>query len=365
MVASCYIEGLFLLTIYISCGVVKTSNFYIFWKYKANSSECVNEEKILKDVVHYPYRCHQSEHDKSSPMTVEECVAKIKCANKDIDMKTVAHCSNKEGIVCCLNTNQCTRQTINLEKKETCYFVDKKEFKRKGECHFPFIYNGKAHYQCTVAGNKDCRRWCSTLTDKSNVFKTDMWEYCDNKCPVKYSETCKKKGEFPMFIQESVEEKEKGHITPRRVERSETCRTTNTTTRVKNKYDGKYSDFSLINPKNCLFPFNYKGKWYTHCIALDDPLCRFWCSIKNDHGYHRKYGSQWAYCKESGCNLTTTDNHGERLSHDVLLDAGKKPKCTFGRRDDLQNHFYEWENKRFDYIESDDANYEFEDDDEK
>merc|ERR1712048_761912 len=75
------------------------------------------------------------------------------------------------------------------------------------------------------------------------------------------------------------------------------CRTTNTTTYFQGAA-GTVDQFTLFNPANCSFPFNYKGKWHRQCIAMDDPFCRFWCSTENDHGYHRRLGSKWAYCSQ-------------------------------------------------------------------
>ena len=76
-----------------------------------------------------------------------------------------------------------------------------------------------------------------------------------------------------------------------------TCKTEETETKYKDPKTRKWKPYVLKNPPNCSFPFNYKGRWRSECIGFDDPDCRLWCSVKNDFGYHRKHGSQWAWCK--------------------------------------------------------------------
>ena len=232
-------------------------------------------------------------------------------------------------------------------------------FHKKGKCHFPFIYKTVQYYHCTVTHDKDCHRWCATLVDKNNVYvkNSNQWKYCDNKCPVNYDETCKKRGEHPWFREEWYKENENTNPRPKTVEVSGTCGTLNTTTMVKSRFTDSFEDHHLINPGRCVFPFNYKGTWYDHCIAIDDPVCRFWCSIRNDHGYHRKYGSQWAYCKEAGCNMTMMDMSGHRKG------PFNEPPCYLQKHGgDPNNHWYEWEMPRHDYIESDDPNFKYDED---
>ena len=43
----------------------------------------------------------------------------------------------------------------------------------------------------------------------------------------------------------------------------------------------------------------------------------------NDHGYHRKKGSKWAYCNEVGCNMGKKELE--------YKDIG--PKCTLDNKE--------------------------------
>ena len=269
-------------------------------------------------------------------MNITKCVDNIPCKNKvDINYEEVAHCTTKEEMVCCIDTRQCgDMDNKDAKDQQTECFIERIMNRPIGKCKFPFIYRGKSHYKCTSKetpnGDKHCYRWCATLLNENNVYieNSGLWGYCSNKCDVNYDETCKKKRKhkkkkasrykgkhkkgkqdsrskkkqhqmLPRFKAEH--EKEKANPRPEKIEHQ--CFTRNTTTMVKNRFDGSYEEFTLINPGPCIFPFNYRGEWYSTCIAKDDLVCRLWCSVKNDHGYHRKKGSKWAYCREAGCNM--------------------------------------------------------------
>ena len=285
-------------------------------------------------------------------MNIEKCVENIPCKKKkDMKYDEVAHCTTEEEMVCCLNVDQCWDEK-NKNHMKKCNALKDTENKKNmllGKCHFPFIYDGKLHYKCTSKetpeGDNKCYRWCATLLNENNVYieNSGLWGYCSNQCEVNYDESCKKKRKhekkkssqkkgkqnlkekkkqdqvFPRFKEEHEKELEN----PRPEEKEHQCLTRNTTTTGKNKLDGTYQEFTLTDPGPCSFPFNYKGEWYSTCIAQDDPVCRFWCSVENDHGYHRKKGSKWAYCKEVGCNMNKTES-------EYKTDMG--PKCYLDKK---------------------------------
>jgi len=346
--------------------------FHVFWELKSNTSECLREGDVLKNVVNYPYLCYQTKYNNSNPMNIEKCVENIPCRNRTniINIKEVAHCKTKEEIVCCIEYEQCDDDNwyVNMKNETKCYGRQDTSSRKKGICQFPFIYHGESYYKCTTTGKRNCYRWCATLTDENNVYipNSGMWGYCNNDCDVNYDETCRKKSKhkkkasrykeknnsrqkrkqhqkFPRFKEEH--EKEKDNPRPEEIEHQ--CSTRNTTTFVINRFDGDTKEFTLVNPGKCSFPFNYKGTWYSNCIAEDDPLCRLWCSVKNDHGYHRKKGSKWAYCREVGCNMNKSEEEYTQIG----------PKCQLEKHGRAENHFFEWELTRIEYVESEDPNF--------
>ena len=121
-----------------------------------------------------------------------------------------------------------------------------------------------------------------------------------------------------------------------------TCRTKSWNSK---KRQGKSFD---IGNQKCALPFNYKGKWHRQCIAMDDPFCRgvslllslwcwdvsssmlrFWCSTENDHGYHRRLGSKWAYCSE-GCSIERDEKCSRKgQEHPPHFIAQEKPSFDY------------------------------------
>lgn len=60
--------------------------------------------------------------------------------------------------------------------------------RRQRQCIFPFKYNGACFTQCTVVGDEDGLRWCSTMTDRrgNHVPNQQEWGYC----PLQEHEEC-------------------------------------------------------------------------------------------------------------------------------------------------------------------------------
>ena len=321
-----------------------TQAFNVFWKFRSNSSKCFKEEELINLVLEHPTYCFQGVHNSSYPMTTKECVKNIKCnkKNEEIDYDAVPMCKTDKEMICCLNSFQCKFDIKELyyTKSDCRYLINRKaglynRYIEAGRCSFPFIYKNKTYNKCTVFTDNSCLRWCATLVDSNNMYieNSGLWGYCDLLCPVNYEETCRDKKKVPMFH---------GEFNPnfKAFQRStKTCGTQNTTTIINSKDGGPGEDFTLYNPGNCSFPFNYRGVWYSTCITKDDPLCRYWCSVRNDHGYHRKLGSKWAYCNK---------------------DCPKQPKrmndCKKGK---LKNHFYQDEFATYVYLENEDPNFIF------
>ena len=110
--------------------------------------------------------------------------------------------------------------------------------------------------------------------DGEYIDKSKFFGYCSNTCKVNYTESCLtshsgSKELKPRFYKEF----QKSPTIPPKEPAGGSCSTTNTTTFFQGA-DGAVEQFTLINPANCSFPFNYKGRWYNKCIAVDDPFCR-------------------------------------------------------------------------------------------
>ena len=318
-----------------NCSTIdQAKSFYVFWRYGSNSNECNMEEQLVELLVKYPKNCFQTKLNGSEKMSIMSCVENIKCdhTNSVINYDEVAMCSTDTEMVCCLNRKQCPEYKRDQTSSE-CQIVGKSEKRTNKLCTFPFKYKGETHHSCTVTSDKQCLRWCPTLLGYDNQYieKSGLWGYCDNRCPVNYNETCDtNETMIPRF------EKELEKVQEKPVASKEICGTQNTTTLVKNYEGGADEEFTLLNPGSCSFPFNYRGAWYNKCIANDDPLCRLWCSVRNDNGYHRKLGSKWAYCNK-GCSY-------------------KRKVCAVnGKR--VMPHFYQDEFPTLDYIENDDPKF--------
>ena len=280
-------------------------------------------------------------------MTTKDCVRNIKCnkKNEEIDYNAVPMCKTDKEIVCCLQSYQFKSDikgldTINIQSD--CQYYLRNSRKPAGRCVFPFTYHGRSYYKCTVFTDKTCLRWCATLVDSNNVYikKSGLWGYCDNTCPVNYDEKCHDEKKIPMFKKEFDNKSKNVQI------KTKTCGTQNTTTFIKSKDGRPGEEFTLNNPGNCSFPFNYRGVWYSTCITKDDPMCRYWCSVRNDHGYHRKLGSKWAYCNKD-CPLPK-DRTDDRCN----------PYKT-EKRGELSKHFFQDEFATYVYLENDDPNFIF------
>ena len=120
--------------------------------------------------------------------------------------------------------------------------------------------------------------------DAEYIDDSKFFGYCSNTCPVNYTEPCgcgdqgcSPKHPKPRFYKEF----HKDRIIPPAKLSVRRCGTTNTTTYFQGSA-GAVDQFTLINPPNCSFPFNYKGKWYNKCIARDDPFCRKVLSLQSE-----------------------------------------------------------------------------------
>jgi len=82
---------------------------------------------------------------------------------------------------------------------------------------------------------------------------------------------------------------------------------------------------------------------YEECTARDDPQCRLWCSVSNDHGHHRARHSRWAYCNTS-CPYSKNDKWDD-------WGCGK-----------LEPHFFADEFSTIELASSEDPNFEWHED---
>ena len=124
-----------------------------------------------------------------------------------------------------------------------------------------------------------------------------------------------------------------------------TCATEDTETKFKDPKSKKWKPFVLKNPPNCSFPFNYKGVWRSSCIGTDDPDCRLWCSVKNDFGYHRLEGSQWAWCKPD-CPFYQTP------SCRPMIERSRAEVPHFISDEEMKWGWFEQEDPNFDIYDS-------------
>ena len=73
-------------------------------------------------------------------------------------------------------------------------------------------------------------------------------------------------------------------------------------------------------------------------VVGDNVVFRLWCSIENDHGYHRRLGSKWAYCGQD-----CPRDKDEKCSNKV---NGKES----------HPHYIAQEKPTFDYVEDEENN---------
>ena len=332
----------------VICGVISyVETLTIFWDFKGSNKTCVNSTGLLKLMVDLPENCYQENHGDKTKISLKSCIENIKCTkkkNKQPNVKEIPHCSNKRAIVCCMSETDCSQKKKKNEEEEEieCRQVGNKlplpggaNQPLGGKCKFPFKFEGKTYHNCTTH-LKNCLRWCPTLLTDDNEFVDDsnLWGWCDLNCPFDKtsgkSKTCSRISPF-------AREREITRIKrpPRKPDQS--CGTINTTTWV----ESLNKTMTLYEPAECLFPFFYNEKWHNTCIADDDQKGAWWCSVKNDHGFHRPWGSKWKYCN-SDCPVQIG-------VHENDIHGGK-----------VQVHYKEDEYANVRYEEFEDENFDYE-----
>ena len=71
--------------------------------------------------------------------------------------------------------------------------------------------------------------------------------------------------------------------------------------------------------KNCIFPFNYRGKIFNGCITLNDPDQRLWCSTLVDHNSNHIVGKDaWGHCEQPTC---PSDIQGQPVGNTQIIPS--------------------------------------------
>lgn len=205
--------------------------------------------------------------------------------------------------------------------------------------------------ECTTFSDANCDRWCALATGPgdSYVKGSGLWGYCLPSCPyrtAKAEEEARKRANVTGRCEAGNSERPK-LIWPRfKIEREEHGNTWvengSCPTVLSSTSSSSYSPPSLSASHNCSFPFYYKNKIHTVCTSVDDPDCRFWCSTENDGGFHRSSTSRWAYCATS-----CIPNYGR---------CHVEERCKTGPD---TAHFYEQEFTGFEFMESEDPDFDF------
>ncbi|XP_039373684.1 matrix metalloproteinase-9-like [Mauremys reevesii] len=146
-------------------------------------------------------------------------------------------------------------------------------------CIFPFTYKGKVYTECTTADSK--RPWCATT---ANYDQDKAYKFCSEE------------GGQPCFFPFVY----KGctfHSCIKLQTRLLWCATTANYDRDQR---WSYCPDTMLGGNSeepCIFPFSYKGRWYTACTMVDSK--RPWCATTSHYEASRK----WKYCGTAGQDL--------------------------------------------------------------
>ncbi|XP_053120623.1 epididymal sperm-binding protein 1-like [Hemicordylus capensis] len=154
-------------------------------------------------------------------------------------------------------------------------------------CKFPFIFEGKWYFSCTTDGTMDGQLWCATT---SNYDKDGLWRKCEvhdyggnshgKQCVFPFSYL------YGTYYTCTNYRENDGRYW---------CATTGSYD--KDRLWTYCADTRLNeNPTGpCIFPFVFKGKKYSSCIADGMNNGKLWCSLTKNYDSDPK----WAYCDPS------------------------------------------------------------------
>ncbi|XP_040214940.1 epididymal sperm-binding protein 1 isoform X2 [Rana temporaria] len=189
-------------------------------------------------------------------------------------------------------------------------------------CVFPFKYNFKGYWGCTGDGTSDGRLWCSTTEDYN---KDKKWGYCTRN--LIYAEDGTANGQLCVF---PFNYKSKWYSDCTSDGTSDGRLWCSTTGDYNKDNKWRYCPQKLIyaeggnaNGQLCVFPFNYNSKWYSDCTSDGISNGRLWCATTGDYNKDEK----WGYCPQkwtqgSGTTANAGDNQEEKNAKRCFKNVG-------------------------------------------
>ena len=154
---------------------------------------------------------------------------------------------------------------------------------RNKQCIFPFVnpFSKSVHYSCTT--DQGLPPWCATRVNNNAVMPSfNFLGFCDESCQVEEESTCytsNSKREQPAFTSNNMER------------------------------------------RSCIFPFNYKGKWYNECATEVEGWKWNMCATSvNKWGTLVDYGICGPECPNSPLASRCIEAYGY---------GGKGSRCVF------------------------------------
>ena len=198
----------------------------------------------------------------------EECQLPFSFGGKTFSSCMLWNKNGSRASVCMTKINSTTHVHLkypistNFAKLKFCSKECVVEETVCSECVFPFVYQGKTYHSCIKWHEKapPYPRWCPTAVDLNNNFIDGdrHWGHCSDDC----------------------------------------------------KASADYTKIHKTVCKECILPFEYRGKRYNSCInsyGESNANSALWCPIALDSNNEFKDGDRhWEYCSDPcpGTNIT-------------------------------------------------------------
>ena len=191
-----------------------------------------------------------------------ELIGGIPIAGKPLEISVVAPTPEACETECYTRGSECDAWTF-IPGEDQVDRVDENPVVQTIEgkyCIFPFRYKGKKYYDCTTDDSENGKAWCATTIDSKGKVVPGKWGDC----------------------------------------RNDGCKT--------------------IQNKNCIIPFNYKGKQYFKCTTDDSENGKAWCATKVNSEGNVIFGN-WGDC-QNGCPIGSIARTARSIENTCRLKNG-------------------------------------------